>query len=259
MNEQLPPLPPIDDYLPTDGPRWTTVNFIACVKRYATDYARAALAAKVPADPHLMTKHNALHMNHIALKAHADRLARALHTGLGALICAGSNDECQSLEVYAKQVMREALVAYDAAAPAPEATELAKAHEARRQAQSEVAYLKARIAGARLILMRELKEQGWTPPAPAQAQQAASEAFEAGYEAAQADAELVAKKMERLREAKPEAQHPDTQDAERYRWLRDEHIGDDPGAISLRSGKTRGLDAAIDWQRIGASGEASNG
>ena len=46
MNEQLPPLPPIDDYLPTDGPRWTTVNFIACVKRYATDYARAALAAK---------------------------------------------------------------------------------------------------------------------------------------------------------------------------------------------------------------------
>ena len=59
------------------------------------------------------------------------------------------------------------------APPAPEADELATAHEARRYAQSEVAYLKARLSGARLILMREMKEQGWTPPAPAQAQQAA--------------------------------------------------------------------------------------
>lgn len=42
--------------------------------------------------------------------------------------------------------------------------EIDKANEARREAQSELAYVKARLAGARLILMRELKEQGWTPP-----------------------------------------------------------------------------------------------
>ena len=59
-----------------------------------------------------------------------------------------------------------------APAQAQQAAELATAHEARRYAQSEVAYLKARRSGARLILMRELKEQGWTPPAPAPAQQA---------------------------------------------------------------------------------------
>lgn len=52
-----------------------------------------------------------------------------------------------------------------AATPAP--AELEKAHEARRQAQSELAYFKARLASARLTLMRELKEQGWAPaPAP---------------------------------------------------------------------------------------------
>lgn len=52
--QDLPPLPAIDDYLPTDGPRWTTANFIACVQRYATDYARAALAATpAPAEPHV--------------------------------------------------------------------------------------------------------------------------------------------------------------------------------------------------------------
>lgn len=45
--QELASLPPIDDYLPTDGPRWTTANFIACVERYATDYARAALARRM--------------------------------------------------------------------------------------------------------------------------------------------------------------------------------------------------------------------
>lgn len=48
--DKLPPLPPIDDYLPTDGPRWTTANFIACVERYAKDYALSALNTK-PAEP----------------------------------------------------------------------------------------------------------------------------------------------------------------------------------------------------------------
>ena len=55
------------------------------------------------------------------------------------------------------------------AAPAPLTDALEKAHEARRQAQSELAYVKARLASARLILMRELKEQGWAPAAPAPA------------------------------------------------------------------------------------------
>lgn len=40
------------------------------------------------------------------------------------------------------------------------------------------------------------------------------------------------------------------EDAERYRWLRDEHIGDDPESINLdRAPGQRGLDAAIDAAR----------
>jgi multidrug resistance efflux pump len=35
-------------------------------------------------------------------------------------------------------------------------------------------------------------------------------------------------------------------DAERYRWLRDNHIGDDPEAIELTPAAQYGLDAAID-------------
>lgn len=35
-------------------------------------------------------------------------------------------------------------------------------------------------------------------------------------------------------------------DSVRYRWLRDEHIGDDPASINLAEGPKRGLSAAID-------------
>lgn len=35
-------------------------------------------------------------------------------------------------------------------------------------------------------------------------------------------------------------------DAERYRWLRDTHLGDDPESINLNPAKKRGLDQAID-------------
>lgn len=35
-------------------------------------------------------------------------------------------------------------------------------------------------------------------------------------------------------------------DAERYRWLRDYHIGDDPESINLDRAKRKGLSAAID-------------
>ena len=45
-----------------------------------------------------------------------------------------------------------------------QATELEKAHEARRQAQREAADLKERMARSRIDLMRELREQGWTAP-----------------------------------------------------------------------------------------------
>lgn len=34
--------------------------------------------------------------------------------------------------------------------------------------------------------------------------------------------------------------------SERYKWLRDEHIGDDPESINMTPGRERGLDAAID-------------
>lgn len=40
-------------------------------------------------------------------------------------------------------------------------------------------------------------------------------------------------------------------DAARYRYLRDEHIGDDPEMINLPRGKRPGLDAAIDAARGG--------
>ena len=44
----------------------------------------------------------------------------------------------------------------------------------------------------------------------------------------------------------PEPQ-ADTRDAERYRWLRDEWLGNEPEAINMERGKgQRGLDAAID-------------
>ncbi|WP_454731449.1 MULTISPECIES: hypothetical protein [Cupriavidus] len=38
----------------------------------------------------------------------------------------------------------------------------------------------------------------------------------------------------------------DERDAERYRWLRDVHIGDDPEAIELKPARHGGLDSAID-------------
>ena len=127
-------------------------------RQFRTWQARAALAAKVPAECE-------------RLREHAVTLANT--TYLTTLeLCAKVCDAHFNHE--AKDCAEEIRALANAAtpAPAPEAAELAKAHEARRQAQSEVAYLKARLSGARLILMRELKEQGWTPPAPAQAQQA---------------------------------------------------------------------------------------
>lgn len=42
------------------------------------------------------------------------------------------------------------------------------------------------------------------------------------------------------------------ENAARYVWLRDVHIGDDPEAINLAPAKKRGLDAAIDAQRKGS-------
>lgn len=60
------------------------------------------------------------------------------------------------------------------AAPAPQASELEKAHEARRQAQREAEAIKERMARTRLDLMRELREQGWTPPAAQPAPAAAA-------------------------------------------------------------------------------------
>jgi hypothetical protein len=38
----------------------------------------------------------------------------------------------------------------------------------------------------------------------------------------------------------------DAKDAERYRWLRDHHVGDDPGVINLTSVIPLGMDSAID-------------
>jgi hypothetical protein len=46
-------------------------------------------------------------------------------------------------------------------------------------------------------------------------------------------------------------------DAARYRWLRDEHIGDDPESINLPVSKRPGLDAAIDAAL--AAGETKHG
>jgi hypothetical protein len=42
------------------------------------------------------------------------KLAEALRLGIEALTCAGSHAECQSLEVYAKEQMRQALASYEA-------------------------------------------------------------------------------------------------------------------------------------------------
>ena len=42
------------------------------------------------------------------------------------------------------------------------------------------------------------------------------------------------------------AKRGDAKDAARYRWLRDHHIGDDPGAINLEPAKRSGLNAAVD-------------
>ncbi|MCT9017129.1 hypothetical protein N6G05_26620 [Cupriavidus gilardii] len=47
--------------------------------------------------------------------------------------------------------------------------------------------------------------------------------------------------------------------AERYRFLRDEHIGDDPDMINLARGKRRGLDAAIDAAIDAARKEKGHG
>jgi hypothetical protein len=46
----------------------------------------------------------------------AAKLAEALRLGIEALTCAGSRAECQSLEVYAKEQMRQALASYEAEA-----------------------------------------------------------------------------------------------------------------------------------------------
>ena len=43
-------------------------------------------------------------------------------------------------------------------------------------------------------------------------------------------------------------------DAERYRWVRDYHIGDDPLSINLAPAKKRGLDAAIDAAKADKEG-----
>ena len=51
-------------------------------------------------------------------------------------------------------------------------------------------------------------------------------------------------KKQQWQEAQPQA---DALDAERYRWLRDEWLGNEPEAINMERGKgQRGLDAAID-------------
>jgi hypothetical protein len=54
--------------------------------------------------------------------------------------------------------------------------------------------------------------------------------------------------------AAPQAQ-ADARDAERYRYLRDEHIGDDPESISLKPARMPGLDASIDAAIAAAKGE----
>lgn len=41
----------------------------------------------------------------------------------------------------------------------------------------------------------------------------------------------------------------DAEDAARYQWLRDVHVGDDPGSIGIESASKPGLDAAIDAAR----------
>lgn len=48
-------------------------------------------------------------------------------------------------------------------------------------------------------------------------------------------------------EQKPEALQADALDAERYRWLRDKWLDNEPEAINMERAKgQRGLDAAID-------------
>lgn len=135
MNEQLPPLP----HLPASQPyvwvwiggekRFESANSIYFTADQMRDYARAALAAKVPADPHLMTKHNALHMNHIALKAQAEKLADALHQCRSALIDAIDSEGGNGREAPEVIDATDALTAYDAATPAPtQAQQPSEAH-----------------------------------------------------------------------------------------------------------------------------------
>ncbi len=57
-----------------------------------------------------------------------------------------------------------------------------------------------------------------------------------------------------VKAAAPQAQ-ADARDAERYRYLRDEHIGDDPESISLKPARMPGLDASIDAAIAAAKGE----
>lgn len=61
--------------------------------------------------------------------------------------------------------LRYLLAWIDRAAQAPAAQGAEAAHEARREAQRELERYKGLLARARLDLMRELREQGWTPPA----------------------------------------------------------------------------------------------
>jgi hypothetical protein len=63
------------------------------------------------------------------------------------------------------------------------------------------------------------------------------------------DAKLSQEMTDRVNEriaARLAASPDDTKDAARYRWLRDQHIGDDPEGINIEPGKRPGLDAAID-------------
>jgi hypothetical protein len=113
--QQLPPLP----YPKLDSvPAFTEPGYTADQMR---EYARAALAANVPADPRKL------------IEQCRDALAEEL----------GAWDIDPPL-FHVKEA-HEACVAWLAAAPAPEADELEKVHEARRQAQTEAAELKGDI------------------------------------------------------------------------------------------------------------------
>ncbi len=78
-------------------------------------------------------------------------------------------------DVPAGAALYAAPVAQPAPAVAQQGGDLEREREARKAAQIENEAMKDRLARARLDLMRELREQGWTPPA-AHAQQPAQPA-----------------------------------------------------------------------------------